>query len=164
DRRIVAPRERGGLGLHAQWSDDFHHALHAFLTGERQGYYADFGSLEHVAKSYREGFVCSGQFSGFRGRRFGSSSVEIPGEKLVVFDQNHDQVGNRAQGERLSRLVDLETAKLIAGVILLAPYVPLLFMGEEYGELAPFHYFVSHTDPELVEKVRRGRREEFAAF
>ena len=164
DRRIVTPRANGGLGLHAQWSDDFHHAMHALLTGERRGPSADFGSLEHLAAAYRDGFVYSGQFSSFRGRRFGSSSRDIPGERLVVFGQNHDQVGNRPRGERLSQLVDLETAKLAAGLTLLAPYVPLLFMGEEYGELAPFHYFVSHADPELIENVRRGRGEEFAAF
>jgi maltooligosyltrehalose trehalohydrolase len=164
DRRIVTPRGHGGLGLHAQWSDDFHHSMHALLTGEREGVYEDFGSLEHLATAYREGFVYSGQFSPFRGRRFGSSSREIPGERLVVFAQNHDQVGNRFLGERLSRLVDLETAKLAAGLTLLAPYVPLVFMGEEYGELAPFNYFVSHSDPELVENVRLGRREEHAGF
>jgi maltooligosyltrehalose trehalohydrolase len=164
DRRVVTPRANGGLGLHAQWSDDFHHSMHALLTGERQGPYADFGSLAHLAAAYRDGFVYSGQFSSFRGRRFGSSSRDIPGERLVVFGQNHDQVGNRPRGERLSQLVDLESARLAAGLTLLAPYVPLLFMGEEYGELAPFHYFVSHTDPELIEDVRRGRGEEFAAF
>ena len=164
DRRIVSPRDRGGLGLHAQWNDDFHHALHAYLTGERQGYYLDFGSLDRLATAYRDGFVYSGQFSTFRGRRFGSSSGDIPGERLVVFDQNHDQVGNRFLGERLSSLVDLETARLAAGLTLLAPYVPLLFMGEEYAELAPFNYFVSHTDPQLVENVRAGRAREFAAF
>ena len=164
DRRIVTPRDRGGLGIHAQWNDDFHHALHAYLTGERQGYYGDFGGPEHVAKAYREGFVYSGRFSTYRQRRFGSSSLDIPGERLVVFDQNHDQVGNRFLGERLSTIVDLDTVKLAAGLTLLAPYVPLLFMGEEYGELAPFNYFVSHTDPVLVEDVRRGRRREFAAF
>jgi maltooligosyltrehalose trehalohydrolase len=164
DRRVVTPRERGGLGVHAQWSDDFHHSMHALLTGEQRGVYEDFGSLEQLATAYREGFVYSGQFSPFRGRRFGSSSEEIPGEKLVVFAQNHDQVGNRFLGERLSRLVDLETAKLAAGLTVLAPYVPLLFMGEEYGELAPFNYFVSHSAPELVENVRHGRREEHAAF
>ena len=164
DRRIVSPRDRGGLGLHAQWNDDFHHALHAYLTGERQGYYLDFGSLDRLTTAYRDGFVYSGQYSTFRGRRFGSSSGDIPGERLVVFDQNHDQVGNRFLGERLSSLVDLETAKLAAGLTLLAPYVPLLFMGEEYAELAPFNYFVSHTDPQLVENVRAGRAREFAAF
>jgi maltooligosyltrehalose trehalohydrolase len=164
DVRVVTPRGRGGLGMHAQWSDDFHHALHAFVTGERQGYYRDFGSLEQIAKAYREGFVYSGEYSTFRGRRFGSSSRDVPGEKLVVFAQNHDQVGNRFAGDRLSSMLSIEQLKLVAGVLLLAPYVPLLFMGEEYGELAPFHYFVSHSDPALVESVRRGRREEFAAF
>ncbi|MCA1833168.1 MAG: malto-oligosyltrehalose trehalohydrolase [Actinobacteria bacterium] len=164
DARVVAPRDLGGLGLHAQWSDDFHHALHAYVTGERQGYYEDFGSLEQLGTAYREGFVYSGQYSPFRGRQFGSSSRAIPGERLVVFAQNHDQVGNRSTGDRLSSTLSTEHLKLIAGVLLLAPFVPLLFMGEEYGELAPFQYFVGHTDPDLVENVRRGRREEFASF
>jgi maltooligosyltrehalose trehalohydrolase len=144
--------------------DDFHHSLHAVLTGERDGYYQDFGGMDHVAKAYREGFVYSGQYSTFRGRRFGSSSLDIPAERFVVYGQNHDQVGNRFGGERLSSLLTFEELKLVAGAVLLSPYVPLLFMGEEYGELAPFHYFVSHTDPALVESVRRGRAEEFAAF
>jgi maltooligosyltrehalose trehalohydrolase len=164
DRRVVTPRDLGGLGLHAQWNDDFHHALHGLLTGERQGYYRDFGSLEQLATAYREGFVYSGQYSEFRGRSFGSSSRDIPGKRLVVFDQNHDQVGNRFAGDRLSALMDIERLELVAALTLLAPYVPLLFMGEEYGEPAPFHYFISYTDPQLVADVRRGRREEFAAF
>jgi maltooligosyltrehalose trehalohydrolase len=164
DARLVTPREAGGLGIHAQWSDDFHHALHAAVTGERDGYYRDFGALGQVAKAYREGFVFSGQYSEFRGRRFGSSSAPIPGDKLVIYVQNHDQVGNRLGGDRLSSVLSFEQLKLLAGALLVAPYVPLLFMGEEYGELAPFQYFTSHTIPDLVESVRRGRREEFAAF
>ena len=162
--RAISPREQGGYGLDAQWNDDFHHALHALLTGEREGYYRDFGSLEDLAKAYTEGFVYSGQYSGYRRRRHGSSSRDVPARRLVVFSQNHDQVGNRAGGERLSRLVSFEALKLAAGVVLLSPFLPLLFMGEEYGETAPFLYFISHSDASLIEAVRRGRKEEFSAF
>jgi maltooligosyltrehalose trehalohydrolase len=164
DRRLVTTTDRGGFCLDAQWNDDFHHALHTILTRETDGYYADFGSLDQLAKAYREGFVYSGQYSRYRRRRHGSSSRDIEADRLVVFAQNHDQVGNRAQGDRLASLVPHEALKLAAGAVLLSPYIPLIFMGEEYGETAPFLYFTSHTDPELGEAVRRGRRAEFAAF
>jgi maltooligosyltrehalose trehalohydrolase len=162
--RVVDRPERGGLALDGQWSDDFHHALQALLTGERNGYYEDFGTLEHLAKAYRHGYVFEGQYSRFRDRRHGASAAHIPPERFVVFDQNHDQVGNRLLGERLAVLVDFGSLKLAAACVLLSPFVPLLFMGEEYGELAPFRYFVSHTDPELVEAVRKGRAAEFEGF
>lgn len=164
DARIVAPRDRGGFGLDAQWSDDFHHALHTVLTGERVGYYEDFGALSQLAKAYREGYVYSGEYSPHRRRRHGNSSRGIPAAKLVVCSQNHDQVGNRLGGERLGALVPFEALKVAAGAVLLSPFVPLLFMGEEYGEPAPFQYFVSHGDPELIAAVREGRKREFAAF
>jgi maltooligosyltrehalose trehalohydrolase len=164
DTRVIEPRERGGWDLDAQWNDDFHHALHALLTGEREGYYGDFGGIEHLDKAFREGFVYSGEYSAFRARCHGRSSRHIPAHKFVVFAQNHDQVGNRMLGERLSRLVSFEALKLAAGSVLLSPYIPLLFMGEEYGEGSPFIYFVDHADPGLIEAVRRGRREEFQAF
>jgi len=164
DARAVAPKETGGYGLDAQWNDDFHHALHALLTGERQGYYRDFGSLEDLAKAHAEGFVYSGQYSEYRKRRHGGSSRAVPACRLVVFSQNHDQVGNRMAGDRLSRLVSFDALKLAAGVVLLSPFLPLLFMGEEYGEEAPFPYFISHSDADLVEAVRNGRKEEFASF
>ncbi len=157
DVRVIEPVETGGYGLDAQWNDDFHHALHALLTGERQGYYGDFGKVEHLEKAFREGFVYSGQYSEFRKRNHGSSSKERPARQFVVFSQNHDQVGNRVQGERLSSLVPLEKLTLAAGAVLLSPFVPLLFMGEEYAETAPFPYFVSHSDRDLVEAVRKGR-------
>jgi maltooligosyltrehalose trehalohydrolase len=156
--------EHGGAGFDGQWSDDFHHALHTLLTGEDAGYYRDFGRLEQLARAYREGFVYSGQYSPFRRRRHGVSGREVAARRFVVFAQNHDQTGNRAAGERLATLVDGERLKLAAGAVLLAPYVPLLFMGEEWGETRPFQYFVSHGDPELVAAVRLGRAEEFAAF
>lgn len=164
DVRCIRRRDEGGLGLHAQWNDDFHHALHTLLTPERDGYYADFGRTAHLAKALREGFIYSGQHSRYRQRRHGNSSAGRPAHQLVVFAQNHDQVGNRMRGERLSTLVPFEALKLAAGAVLLSPAIPLLFMGEEYGEEAPFHYFVSHLDPALVEAVRAGRKKEFEHF
>ncbi len=164
DSRLIRAKEKGGYGIDAQWNDDFHHALHTLLTGEDTDYYRDFGSLRHMVKAYREGFVYTGQYSVFRERRHGTSARDIPASRFVVFSQNHDHVGNRPAGDRLSGLVSYEVQKLAAGMVLLSPYVPLLFMGEEYGETAPFPYFVSHTDPVLVEAVRKGRKEEFAGF
>jgi maltooligosyltrehalose trehalohydrolase len=164
DSRVIRSRELGGYGLDAQWNDDFHHALHTLLTGERTGYYQDFGQLRDLAKAFREGFIYSGEYSSYRRRRHGNSSRDIPADQFVVFTQNHDQVGNRMRGERLAALVCPERTKLAAGVVLLSPFIPLLFMGEEYGETAPFPYFISHSDPDLIEAVCRGRRDEFAAF
>jgi maltooligosyltrehalose trehalohydrolase len=164
DARLITPPAAGGLGIDAQWSDDFHHALHAALTGEPVGYYRDHGGVGHVAKAFTHGFVFTGQYSEFFGCRRGNDPRGVPAERFVVCAQNHDQVGNRPRGERLSRLVDFEGLKLAAGTVLLAPFVPLLFMGEEYGEKAPFLYFVDHSDPKLVRAVRRGRRAEMAGF
>jgi maltooligosyltrehalose trehalohydrolase len=164
DTRVIRPRQLGGMGLDAQWNDDFHHALHSLLTGEKSGYYQDFGRVADLAASWREGFVYAGQYSAYRRRSHGNSSRTIPARQLVVFAQNHDQIGNRLGGERLAQLVAFEKLKLAAGVVLLSPFIPLLFMGEEYGEVAPFQYFISHSDPDLVEAVRQGRRREFAAF
>ncbi len=164
DARLVRERERGGWGLDAVWNDDLHHALHTLLTGERAGYYADFGAILDLGRAFTDRFAYSGQYSAFRRRRQGNFAGDIPARRFVVFSQNHDQTGNRMQGERLSALGSFEELKLAAGVILLGPFLPLLFMGEEYGERAPFLYFVSHGDPDLVEAVRRGRKQEFAAF
>jgi len=164
DVRVIDPAEIGGYGLDAQWNDDFHHALHTLLTGEQRGYYQDFRKIEHLEKAFREGFIYSGEYSAFRKRRHGNSSKQRPAHQFVVFSQNHDQVGNRMEGERLSSMVSFEQLKLAAGVILLSPFVPLLFMGEEYGERAPFQYFVSHADQALVEEIRKGRKDEFASF
>jgi maltooligosyltrehalose trehalohydrolase len=164
DVRVVIPPETGGYGLDAQWNDDFHHCLHTLLTGERFGYYEDFGRTDQMAQALHEGFVYSGQYSPFRKRRHGSPSQDRPGRQFVVFSQNHDQVGNRMMGERLTSLVSFEALKLAAATVILSPNIPLLFMGEEYGERAPFLYFVSHSDPGLIEAVRRGRREEFSQF
>lgn len=164
DARLIRIPELGGFGLDAQWNDDFHHALHVLLTGETKGYYQDFGRMDHLARAFRDGFVYSGEYSMFRCRRHGNSSRDIPAHRFVVFAQNHDQVGNRMRGERLSVTVSFEALKLCAGCVLLSPFIPLLFMGEEYGERAPFPYFVSHLDPALIESVRDGRKKEFAAF
>jgi maltooligosyltrehalose trehalohydrolase len=164
DTRIVRTAELGGYGLDAQWNDDFHHSMHTLLTRERHGYYVDFGDFQHMAQAFSEGFVYSGRYSVNRGRRHGNSSRAMPSVKFVVFAQNHDQIGNRLMGDRLSQLVSLEAYKLASSVVLLSPFVPLLFMGDEYGETAPFQYFVSHSDPDLIEAVRRGRKDEFASF
>ena len=164
DVRVINPPNRGGYGLDAQWNDDFHHCLHTLLTKERSGYYQDFDDIQQLVKALQEGFVYSGQYSSFRKRRHGSSSKHLPPTKFVIFSQNHDQVGNRLKGERLSTLVSFEALKLAAGIVLLSPNVPLLFMGEEYGEQTPFQYFVNHSGQELGEAVRIGRKEEFAAL
>jgi len=164
DRRVIDPARKEGYGLAGQWSDDFHHCVHTLLTGERNGYYADFGSLKQLAKAYTDGFVYDGQCSSFRGRPHGTPIRDVPAERFVVCAQNHDQVGNRARGERLSSLVDFEALKLAASALLLSPYVPLLFMGEEYGERAPFLFFTDFGDPGLREAVTHGRRREFAGF
>ena len=164
DARVVRPTEHGGFGMDAQWSDDFHHSLHSLLTGERTGYYIDFGCLRHLATTLKNGWYYAGQYSQHRRRRHGNSPSGLKRTHFVVCDQNHDQVGNRALGERLSQLVSFEGLKLAAGITLLSPFVPLLFMGEEYGETTPFQYFTSHTDPQLAEAVRRGRKEDFLAF
>jgi maltooligosyltrehalose trehalohydrolase len=164
DARVLLPGEKGGYGLPGQWSDDFHHSLHTLLTREAQGYYSDFGSVGHLAGVFRDGWFYHGQYSNFRRRRHGNSPAGVSRSHFVVFSQNHDQVGNRACGERLSGLVNFEAQKLAAGMTLLSPFVPLLFMGEEYGEPSPFLYFTGHGDKDLIEAVRRGRREEFSEF
>jgi maltooligosyltrehalose trehalohydrolase len=164
DARVLLPAENGGYGLPAQWNDDFHHSLHTLLTREAKGYYADFGSVAHLAAVLRDGWFYHGQYSKARRRRHGNSAAGIPCSHFVVFSQNHDQVGNRALGDRLSTLVDFEAQKLAAGLTLLSPFVPLLFMGEEYGEPSPFLYFTSHGDHDLIEAVRRGRSQEFSEF
>lgn len=164
DPRWVKPREVGGYGLDAHWSDDFHHSVHVALTGERGGYYADFAGPGAVPKVLAERYVNDGRYSRHRRRRHGRPAVDLPADRFVVAIQNHDQTGNRARGERLAALVSPRALRLAAALLLLSPYVPLLFMGEEHGETNPFLYFVSHGDPALVEAVRKGRAEEFASF
>ncbi len=164
DVKVITRRKFGGYGINAQWCDDFHHSLHTLLTDEKTGYYIDFGNMEQFVKALREGFVISWLYSSYRKRRHGSSSKDLPAHQFVVFSQNHDQVGNRVLGERLSTIVSFEALKLAAGAVVLSPYIPLLFMGEEYGEESPFLYFISHSDPDLINAVREGRKEEFKAF
>jgi maltooligosyltrehalose trehalohydrolase len=164
DVRLLVPPERGGYGLGAQWSDDFHHAIHTSLTGERGGYYADFGPVEDLPKVLQEPFLYQGRYSRYRGRRHGAPVGDLSGDRFVVMLQNHDQVGNRARGDRLDTLVPPPARRLAASLLLLAPYMPLLFMGEEYGEDHPFPFFCSFEDPQLIANVRAGRRREFAAF
>jgi maltooligosyltrehalose trehalohydrolase len=162
DARLITESSRGGIGCDAQWSDDFHHALHVLLTGEMFEYYADFGTVDDLADAFRHGYTYAGRYSPFRRRAHGRSAAGLPGERFVVFAQNHDHIGNRARGERLSTLVDTDGVLAAAATVLCSPFVPLLFMGEEYGETAPFPYFTSHTDPDLAEAVRTGRAAEFA--
>ena len=164
DPRAIIPAANNGLGLDAVWNDDFHHALHVLLTKEKNGYYQDYSGIEDLAAAYRDGFVYAGQYSKFRHKHYGKSSQQIPAKHFVVFAQNHDQVGNRVLGDRLSHTLNFAQLQLAAATVLLSPYLPLLFMGEEYGEPAPFPYFVSHGDPDLIEAVRKGRRQEFADF
>ncbi|MGQ0814558.1 MAG: malto-oligosyltrehalose trehalohydrolase [Gemmatimonadota bacterium] len=164
DVRMIRPVQDGGLGMDAQWTDDFHHSLHALLTAENTGYYGDFGELHHFATSLRRGFVYAGDYSHYRKRHHGNLPDGTRAEQFVVCAQNHDQVGNRMLADRLSRIVGPEGLKLAAACVLLSPFIPLLFMGEEYGEQRPFPYFIDHSDTQLVESVRRGRKAEFAAF
>ena len=164
DVRLTRPREAGGDGIDAQWLDDMHHVLHVHFTGENDGYYADYGDFDQLVKVFRQGFVHSGDYSQFRKRTHGTSSLGVPGDRFVVATQTHDQVGNRMLGERLTELVDFDSLKLAAAAVIWSPYVPMLFMGEEYGETAPFQYFISHTDSGLVEAVQKGRAEEFSSF
>ncbi|PRY09728.1 maltooligosyl trehalose hydrolase [Pontibacter ummariensis] len=164
DVRLINPIEQGGYGLDAQWFDDYHHTIHTLVTGEVEGYYEDYGKPEQLQKALEKTFVYDGLYSEHRKKTLGTDASANPPQQFVVGSQNHDQVGNRMLGERLPQLVSFEMLKAVAGLVLLSPYVPMLFMGEEYAEEHPFLYFVSHTDPDLVEAVRKGRREEFSAF
>jgi maltooligosyltrehalose trehalohydrolase len=166
DARVALPTgpEADGLGMDGQWSDDFHHSLHTLVTGETAGYYADFGTVHHLAKTISNGWYYDGIYAPHRERRHGNSPRKLTPQQFVVCIQNHDQVGNRALGDRFSQLTDFEGLKLVAGAAILSPFTPLLFMGEEYGERAPFQYFTSHGDPGLVEAVRKGRQAEFSHF
>ena len=161
DSRVISPYEQGGYGIDVQWNDDFHHALHTFLTEETYGYYEDFGTLSHLAKAMREGFVYTWEYSPFRKRFHGSSSKGFSPSQFIIFSQNHDQVGNRVQGERLSSLLSFDGLKMAAGSVLLSRNIPLLFMGEEYGEESPFLYFASFYDEDLRKAVRAGREKLF---
>ena len=161
DVRVLNPRALGGLGIDAQWHDEFHHALYGYLTGANQSYIAGFDRLEQVQKAVTEGFVHDGCYSAFRKRRFGSSSRDQPGYRFVAFLQNHDQVANTSQGSRLSRLISADQYKLAVALLFCAPYLPLLFMGDEFADTAPFYFFTSFGDPALAKAVSEGRRKEF---
>lgn len=164
DPRFIKPLTEDGYGMDAQWMDEFHHALRVTVGEKRKGYYADYEGVNHLAKSYQDAYVFDGQFSAVRERFFGRKAADNPGHQFIVFSQNHDQVGNRKLGERSSQLYSFSTQKLMAGAVLVSPYLPLLFMGEEWGETNPFLYFVSHAELTLIEAVRQGRQEEFADF
>jgi maltooligosyltrehalose trehalohydrolase len=164
DPRVVTCREAGGLGIDAQWSDDFHHALHSVLTGETTGYYQDFGSLRHLAVALREGYVYSGNPSPFRGRAHGRRDCDLSGHRLLGYAQNHDQAGNRAAGDRLGHLVGPGRQRIAAALVLTAPFVPMLFQGEEFAASSPFQYFTDYHDERLGASVSEGRRNEFVAF
>lgn len=164
DPRLVLSTDAGGFGLDAAWNDDFHHALHAVLTGERGGYYGDFGEMRQLAETLEHAWVYRGDFSRERERRHGREPIGLPGDRFIGFIQNHDQVGNRARGERLVHLVGPARARIAAAVVFTAPFVPLLFQGQEWAASTPFRYFTDHREPELAEAVREGRRTEFAGF
>ena len=163
DVRIINPRAKGGYAFDAQWHDDFHHALYALLTGQREGFLTDFGAVANLSKSVTEGFVFDWRYSHYRRRHYGSSSKNRPGEQFVGFIQNHDQVANTSRGKRLSSLVSSGQQKLAAVLTLSSPFLPLLFMGEEYGETAPFLYFTSFDDPGLAAAVTAGRKKELGS-
>ena len=163
DVRIINPRAKGGYAFDAQWHDDFHHALYALLTGQREGFLMDFGAVANLSKSVTEGFVFDWRYSHYRRRHYGSSSKNRPGEQFVGFIQNHDQVANTSRGKRLSSLVSSGQQKLAAVLTLSSPFLPLLFMGEEYGETAPFLYFTSFDDPGLAAAVTAGRKKELGS-
>ena len=164
DARVVRPEALGGLGLDAQWADDFHHALRTLITGEREGYYVDYGTIDDLAAAYERAFVLVERPSAAHGRRHGNDPTGEPGSRFVVSTQNHDQVGNRKDGDRPSATLDTTTLVTMAAAMILSPFLPMLFMGEEHGETAPFRYFVDHTDPGLLRAVRQGRAAEFAGF
>jgi maltooligosyltrehalose trehalohydrolase len=164
DPRVVTSPERGGYGLDAQWDEDFHHCLHTVLTGERSGYYSDFGRLEQLAKTLRHAFAYDGQYSRYRDRRHGRSAAGLSGHNFVGCLQNHDQIGNRAKGDRISHLISTARVRVGAAIVLLGPFVPLLFQGEEWAASTPFQYFTDHQDSDLARAVSEGRKKEFAAF
>ncbi len=164
DPKYISPVTEGGYGLDGQWCDEFHHALRSVITGDTDGYYEDFGMLEHMRRAFQDTFVYSGHYSKHRKKTFGNLPKTNPFSQFVIFCQNHDQVGNRLLGDRISTLVSFEALKVMAGSVLISPSVPMLFMGEEFAENAPFQYFISHTDKALIEGIREGRKKEFSYF
>ena len=164
DPRVVRSRDAHGFGMDAQWSDDLHHALHSVLTGETSGYYEDFGRLQDLATALKEAFVFNGNYSEHRQRHHGRRPLGVSGHRFLAYSQNHDQIGNRATGQRLSQLISPGAQKIAAALVLTSPFLPMLFMGEEFSASTPFQYFTQHEDRELAHNVSEGRRREFAAF
>jgi maltooligosyltrehalose trehalohydrolase len=166
DPRVVKPIEAGGYGMDAQWSDDFHHALFTVLTkeGAEKGYYVDFGSMKKLAKSLTKIFVNDGNYSSYRGQSHGRPVENLSPHRFLGYIQNHDQVGNRAVGDRLEKIVGMDRAMVAAGIVLMSPFIPMIFQGEEFAASTPFQYFADHDDPEMAKAVKMGRRGEFAAF
>jgi maltooligosyltrehalose trehalohydrolase len=163
DVRLINHPSVCGLGIDSQWCDNFHHAIRTYVTNENTGYYEDFGNFNQIVKAYSEAFVFTGEYSAYRKRRYGGPVGPRPTSQFVVFSQNHDQIGNRKCGDRLAEKQPLHNLLLLAGLVILSPYLPLIFMGEEYGEKAPFHYFIDHSDEDLIEAVRKGKHEEHAS-
>jgi maltooligosyltrehalose trehalohydrolase len=164
DPRLITPRDRGGYGMTAQWDDDIHHAIHTAVSGERQGYYSDFGTLEALANTLRNGYFHAGTYSSFRGRRHGRplDTATIPATRLLAYTSDHDQVGNRAVGDRPSHNLDFGQLAVKAALVLASPYTAMLFMGEEWASSSPFQFFTSHPEPELARATAEGRKAEFA--
>lgn len=162
DVRFINPLEKCGYGMDAQWTDEFHHALRVASGNTKTGWYVEYDGLKHLAKAYRDAYVHDGIYSAYRKKTFGTKTDNNPGRQFVAFSQNHDHVGNRALGERTAQLLSYEMQKVLAGAVLASPFLPMLFMGEEFSASNPFLYFVSHTDPELIEAVRKGRNAEFS--
>ncbi len=162
--RVIHSVENNGYGFTAQWLDDFHHAIYVLMDKEGNERYHGFNGMKQLAKGYSEGFVHSGEFVSFRKRKYGKSAAGIPGNKFLAFINNHDQSGNRIDGARLGSMIDLDQSKIATAMLLLSPYVPMLFMGEEYGDESPFYYFISHSDPNLIKAVQEGRKNEFKQY
>lgn len=165
DPRLITPRDRGGYGMTAQWDDDIHHAIHTAVSGERQGYYSDFGSLESLANTLKHGYFHAGTYSSFRHRRHGRplDTATIPATRLLAYTSDHDQVGNRAVGDRPSQNLTFGQLAVKAALVLASPYTAMLFMGEEWASSSPFQFFTSHPEPELARATAEGRKAEFAA-
>lgn len=164
DPRLVTPREANGLGLDAQWSDDFHHALFVVLADEKDGYYADFGSVGQLAKALEQTFVYDGAYSRYRKRVHGRPAVHLSQHRFLGYIQNHDQVGNRAIGDRICQIAGFDRARIAAAIVLMSPFIPMIFQGEEWATSSPFQYFANHDDPEMARLVSAGRNKEFSAF
>jgi len=164
DPKIILPKEKCGYNIDAQWSDDFHHALHAYATGERDSYYEDFGSIEQIVKALEKVFVYDGIYSNFRKKTHGAPVGNLEGNKFIVYIQNHDQIGNRKDGKRLLNLIDKQDFLILSTLYFMSPYIPMIFMGEEYGEKNPFLFFTDFSDVQLINALREGRKKELGEY